>query len=962
MTFTPIRMSLWSIAILAGVLVALATSVLADEPTAPDADRYWSGDGVWNASVPLWSAASGGPYDLPWTDGGKAVFEGVPGEVALGEDITLKDLDFTAAESGYVISGHTLKFALGGTITNAVPNVNHTITSAITGSPDVRIADNVGSTYLGLTFAPTTGSVFLGSVTLPYENGTGDKGGITFGGTTDGNTVAEVAYEGGNRYADFRKEGSGSWTVTGNTKIGTIRLSEGILALEGSVDCDYSGFQFLGGTLAGTGPINNNLTVPADGNLAPGAPIGPLAITGALDLSAMAAGAGTIELALDSASLPSDRIEVVGVVDIGDGVLGFSDFVFTNLGGVEAGAYVLLSATEGVTGALDPDDRIGTIGGLNGALQINGNNVEWATDADRDGMPDPFEIAHTNPPSATSLKPGDDLEHNGSGDGLSNLKEYLHGTGPNNPDSDGDQLEDGSEVAGADSRPPTDPTTPDTDGDGLTDLTETNTGNWRSTSDTGTSPVVADSDGDGLADTVETNTGTFVDAANTGTNPNQPNSDGDKAGDWYEVAASFTDPTDPTDQPNIPLPLPDPDPADQGATDKPVKVYIMSGQSNMVGFGRVYGDGPGTLETVTRMQNRFPNMIDEDSGNWTVRNDVFYRGVISDIGAGPLKPDVAGDSFGPELGFGYVMGYLHDEPVLLIKSCIGNRSLSWDFLPPGSKQFDWSVDGEVYTYAGYGQSPGRWPTDAGPSPFVWYAGKQYDDCFLDETDMGPPAWANDTSYPNGSQVRHGGVAYTATSEHDSSQSTEPSAGADWNKHWAVHSVFNVTDILDNFAGEYPQWADQGFEIAGYVWWQGHKDGGEQGTGTAGIAAARYEENLVNLIDALRNYYEARYPGNTMPDAPFVVASVGFGGGDWDEGSSADVIHDAQMAVGNLVRRPNYVGAAASVDTTRYWRNESESPKGQGFHYNHNAETYLLTGEALGRAMVELQDSTSPTRQ
>ncbi|MCH7226100.1 hypothetical protein [Haloferula sp. A504] len=928
----------------------LIAAVLVIPATQAETVLYRSGGGKWDATTKSWSPVSGGPYDAAWVDGGKAVFEGTPGTVTLGGDVSLKALEFTAASSGFRIEGHTLKFGPGGTITNAVPNVDHTITSAITGKPAVRIADNSGGIYLGLTFAPTEGSMALGGVMLPYESGKGDKGGITFAGSTTGNTIGEVDFEGGNRYADFRKEGPGTWTVEGGTRIGTIKLAEGTLALHGPVECVYSGFQFTGGTLAGTGPIKNDLVVPAGGKLAPGAPTGPLGIVGTLDLSALAAGEGTIELQLDAAGRPSDRIEVTGTVDIGDGALGFSDFTFTDLGGVEAGAYVLVSATGGITGTLDPDDRLGTIGGLNGALQINGKRLEWATDADGDGIPDPFELAHTRPASATALKPGDDPDD----DGLDNLGEYLHGTDPNNPDSDGDQLEDGAEVAGAGGRPATDPTLADTDADGLSDRAETHTGKWIDSSNTGTNPAVVDSDGDGLSDTVETNTGKFVDATNTGTDPNLSNSDGDRAGDWYEVAASFTDPTDPQDQPGIPLPLPDPDPADQGATGKPVKVYILSGQSNMVGFGRVYGEGPGTLETVTKVQNRFPNMLDEASGGWTVRNDVFYRGVVSDIGAGPLKPDVAGDSFGPELGFGHVMGYHHDAPVLLIKSCIGNRSLSWDFLPPGSGSFDRTEDGETFTYAGYGQSPNRWPADGGASPFVWYAGKQYDDCFLDGADMGAPAWAADLSYPKGSQVRHGGVVYLATAEHRSSKTNEPGSGADWKKNWEVYSVFNVTDILDHFATEYPQWADQGFEIAGFVWWQGHKDGGEQGSGEAGAAALRYEQNLVNLIESLRNYYEDRYPGNTVKDAPFTVATVGFGGGGWDPGSSADVIFKAQLAVSDPERHPDLAGTVGSVDTTGYWRDESVSPKGQGFHYNHNAETYLLTGDALGRAMIELE--------
>ena len=37
----------------------------------------------------------------------------------------------------------------------------------------------------------------------------------------------------------------------------------------------------------------------------------------------------------------------------------------------------------------------------------------------------------------------------------------------------------------------------------------------------------------------------------------------------------------------LPADLPDPDPSDQGARNKPVKVYIQSGQSNSLGFGRL---------------------------------------------------------------------------------------------------------------------------------------------------------------------------------------------------------------------------------------------------------------------------------------------------------------------------------------------------------------------------------------
>ncbi len=568
-------------------------------------------------------------------------------------------------------------------------------------------------------------------------------------------------------------------------------------------------------------------------------------------------------------------------------------------------------------------------------------------DTDGDGFPDVYELQYTNPPSNVGLNPNDDLENGGAGDGLTNIEEYQLGTEPDNPDTDGDGLEDGAEVAGAGSRPATDPTKVDTDGDSLSDAVETNTGTWVGLNDRGTDPTKSDSDEDGLDDSIENNSGIFISLTNSGTNPLVADSDADGASDWYEVAAAFTDPVSASEKPNIPYPLPNYD-GSSGVTDKPVKVYILSGQSNMVGFGRIAGDDEGTLEYLTSTQNRFPNLVDS-AGSWVSRQDVYYRGVISAVGNGPLEPRYGanGASFGPELGFGQVMGWHHDEPVLIIKTSIGNRSLGWDCLPPNSETF--VFNGTNYpSYGGYG----NWDVgDPEPAPFVWYAGKQYDDYFLHEDDMGVVDWQAGLLYPRNGQTRNGGKTYISLSEHTSAADTQPGVGTNWASVWREHTIFNVVDVLDNFASEYPQWAAQGFEIAGFAWWQGHKDGGEQGSGAAGIGALKYQENLENLIKELRSYYEGRYPGQVAANAPFVVATVGFGGGQWSDGSNAQTIYEAQMAVGDGSTVPAFAGNVASVDTRRYWR--SPGPSTQSFHYNHHAETYLLTGDAIGRAMVEL---------
>ncbi len=564
----------------------------------------------------------------------------------------------------------------------------------------------------------------------------------------------------------------------------------------------------------------------------------------------------------------------------------------------------------------------------------------FVTDTDSDGLPDTFELAHTTPPSNIALNPGDDLDT----DGLTNLQEFQRGTLPRDADTDNDTLNDGPELTGVGLRPATNPLVADTDADGFSDGVESNTGIWAGTSNTGTNPTNSDTDRDGLKDGVENNSGIFVSATNPGTSPLNVNTDGDNAGDWYEVTAAFTNPVSAASQPNIPYPLPDPD-ASTGVTNKRVKVYIMSGQSNMVGFGRVSGNGTGTLNTIVNTEKKFPHLVN-GAGAWNSRNDVRYRGVISAIGNDVLQPEFGAntDSFGPELGFGHVMGWHHDEPVLLIKTSIGNRSLLWDIAPPDSARFNYNGN----TYAGFGDSPNSWTIGGSPSPFSWYAGKEYDSFFLHESDMRPgQTWTSGTAYPNGCFLRHNSTMYVSKSAHTSAATSQPGVGATWSTFWSVYSVTNVVDVLDNFATQYPQWAAQGFEIAGFVWWQGFNDQSEP-------AASRYEARLTSLITHLRTYYGTRYPGKISPTAPFVLGTIAFGG--WSLSGAGLTVANAQLAVGNPTLHPEFAGNVKTMEARGYWRSTGPDAS-QGHHYNHNAETYYLLGDSLGRGMVEMLTST-----
>ena len=126
------------------------------------------------------------------------------------------------------------------------------------------------------------------------------------------------------------------------------------------------------------------------------------------------------------------------------------------------------------------------------------------------------------------------------------------------------------------------------------------------------------------------------------------------------------------------------------AGKSPVKVFILAGQSNMEGQGKIKMDigknqGKGTLEYLVKdpaSAKRYKHLVDKD-GRWVVRNDVWiwYLGRKGGLTVGYGAKE---DKIGPELQFGHLMGDYFDNQVLLIKIAWGGKSLGKDFRPPGS--------------------------------------------------------------------------------------------------------------------------------------------------------------------------------------------------------------------------------------------------------------------------------------
>ena len=333
--------------------------------------------------------------------------------------------------------------------------------------------------------------------------------------------------------------------------------------------------------------------------------------------------------------------------------------------------------------------------------------------------------------------------------------------------------------------------------------------------------------------------------------------------------------------------LPDPDGKPANMTKK-VKVFIIMGQSNTLEMGKVAGDKDGTLEHATKSEGLYPFMVD-DSGAWTTRNDVRNVHVMGSGGPGKTSVrrndwlTVSGNKIGIETGIGHHLGNALDEPVLILKSSIGNRSLGWDLLPPGSPSYEYELEvrdrktkqteKKTFVYAGYGQSPLSWEKGSEPKPIGWKAGVQYD----------------------------GDVA-------------------------------RAKEVLEKLGEFYP--GASGYEVAGFLWWQGDKDRYNEGH------AAMYEKNLNNLIASLRKDFNA-------PKAKFVCATLGQTSKEDAQGNEKMIL-DAMFAISDPAKYPAFKGDVATV----YTHPLSMGGASNG-HYSGNAKTYMNVGLAMGKAMVEL---------
>jgi len=303
------------------------------------------------------------------------------------------------------------------------------------------------------------------------------------------------------------------------------------------------------------------------------------------------------------------------------------------------------------------------------------------------------------------------------------------------------------------------------------------------------------------------------------------------------------------------------------AAAKPVRVFILAGQSNMEGHGFVAAEpkrngGKGSLEWAVKdpaTAKRFAPLVDA-AGKWRTRDDVWITYLDR---KGPLTVGygASADMIGPELGFGWVMGDALDEPVLLVKCAWGGKSLAVDFRPPG-------------------------------------AGK-------------PP--------------------YSLGEKADAALAQDPSSLGKYYRETLALTKAALADVKHLVPG-----SNGTYVLSGFGWHQGWNDRINDKFN------AEYESNMTHFILDMRKDLGT-------PALPFVIAETGMNGPD-EKNPRALSLMKAQAAV---AQHPEFKGTVAFVGTKAFWRTKEQSPNGQGFHWNSNAETYFLIGNAMGEAMKQL---------
>lgn len=357
----------------------------------------------------------------------------------------------------------------------------------------------------------------------------------------------------------------------------------------------------------------------------------------------------------------------------------------------------------------------------------------------------------------------------------------------------------------------------------------------------------------------------------------------------------------------IPIQALDPD-ANPPAISKPLKVFILAGQSNMQGHAHIrtfnaIGLDPKTAPILEEMRN----------ADGTPR--VCEKVLISSIGSaedeqvGKLTAGfgakVGGPKIGPEFTFGIYMQKLLDEPILIIKTAWGGKSLHTDFRPPG----------------------------AGPYEF-------------NETQLeGFKKQGKDIEEIKAEKVEATGRYYRSMIDH-------------------------VNMVLADIKRVYPDYdPKQGYELAGFVWFQGWNDMVDRGTYPNRDEPGGYDNYSKLLAQLIRDIRKDL----STPKMPFVIGVMGVGGPvekyASEEQRYKGIHQNFRDAMAAPAALPEFKGNVTAVLTEKCWdmevvdlRQREKQIKPRVDEINSGVEEGKLTREQEKAALDRLYRETFTQRE
>ncbi|MBI1246825.1 hypothetical protein GC197_03145 [bacterium] len=297
------------------------------------------------------------------------------------------------------------------------------------------------------------------------------------------------------------------------------------------------------------------------------------------------------------------------------------------------------------------------------------------------------------------------------------------------------------------------------------------------------------------------------------------------------------------------------------ADAKPLKVYILAGQSNMEGHAEArtfdyIGDDPQTKPLLDMMTDDQGKPVTADRV-WVYDSASFYdkfghvSGKLKVGFGGRTTPGELGTKIGPEYTFGLTMQEAYDGPILIIKTAWGGKSLHTDFRPPSAGPYELS-DWQLKMY----------PKQEGhgiPKDFEqWKADKQ----------------------------KATGFYYRLMMEEVQTVLADPG---------------KVVPGYNKAAG---------YELAGFVWFQGFNDYVDSHTYPYELGEHRYDQYgklLETFIKDVRQDLNA-------PDLPFVIGVIGVHGPIEPGGKNKEMVLFRQAMAAPAKSMKNVV----AVETAPYW--------------------------------------------